>query len=331
MATGFGASQAARVLSVVLIALILPFGACSSDRAGVENATPAPTGQPSATPDAIGELVADTCKKGQGYTDAQIPEFLAKQTRQAEDLGLTEYEFGKQIGMTCTGLGRRIVALASVTPSPTADPTKCQLKATPASAGSTTDVAAIRTCVSDLSAADRGSLLATIATNPNTPGDLLPVILEAARFPSEQCAVAKHPNVTADLLATLLPGATECVVESPNAPDTLLCDVATDTANEMHVRARLKLQERNEGKWREPCGLPPAFGGGMKVLGSDIQPGTYRAAGGDSCYWARLSGFSGTLTEIIANHFGPGPQVVTIYSSDAGFESERCGTWEMVE
>jgi hypothetical protein len=74
----------------------------------------------------------------------------------------------------------------------------------------------------------------------------------------------------------------------------------------------------------------PAFGDGTHRLGSGVAPGTYRSgATADSCYWERLSGFGGTLDEIIANGFG-GPEIVTIEATDVGFESQRCVTWQPV-
>lgn len=68
-------------------------------------------------------------------------------------------------------------------------------------------------------------------------------------------------------------------------------------------------------------------GSGTYRVGTDIQPGTYAAAGSDMCYWARLSDLSGELSAIITNHIGSGPQVVTIRESDAAFETTQCGTW----
>jgi hypothetical protein len=71
-----------------------------------------------------------------------------------------------------------------------------------------------------------------------------------------------------------------------------------------------------------------AFGGGTKRVGVDISPGTYRTrAAVSDCYWERLSGFSGNLSAIIANDFSSGFQVVTIKSTDKGFNSSRCGKW----
>ncbi|HLH73918.1 MAG TPA: hypothetical protein VKX96_11600 [Chloroflexota bacterium] len=70
------------------------------------------------------------------------------------------------------------------------------------------------------------------------------------------------------------------------------------------------------------------FGDGTLMVGKDITPGTYRnKSPNPGCYWARLKGFSGATSDIIANENADGPQVVTISGSDAGFESDGCGTW----
>ena len=60
---------------------------------------------------------------------------------------------------------------------------------------------------------------------------------------------------------------------------------------------------------------------GVSMVGVDVAPGTYRAAG-EYCYWARLKGTSGEFGDIIANSNGPG--VVTIAATDKAFESRRC-------
>lgn len=84
----------------------------------------------------------------------------------------------------------------------------------------------------------------------------------------------------------------------------------------------------------QPVAAAPAqptvasFGQGQKIVGTDIAPGTYRTrTASPGCYYARLSGFGGTLGEIIANENANGPAVVTIAKTDRGFESNRCGTW----
>ena len=73
--------------------------------------------------------------------------------------------------------------------------------------------------------------------------------------------------------------------------------------------------------------LAGSFGAGAFIVGVDIAPGTWRAAGGSSCYWERLSGFGGELNEIVANGLGDAPAVVTIAASDKGFSSSGCGGW----
>lgn len=70
------------------------------------------------------------------------------------------------------------------------------------------------------------------------------------------------------------------------------------------------------------------FGDGTKVVGSTVVAGTYRLrVHPTDCYWERLSGFSGEFEDIIANNFTSSRDVVTIASTDAGFSSDRCGTW----
>ncbi len=75
-----------------------------------------------------------------------------------------------------------------------------------------------------------------------------------------------------------------------------------------------------------------SFGAGTHLVGADIQPGTYRAqVTGAGCYWARLSGTSGTFQDIIANEFvTEGSTIVTIAATDKAFTSEGCGQWEPV-
>jgi hypothetical protein len=73
------------------------------------------------------------------------------------------------------------------------------------------------------------------------------------------------------------------------------------------------------------------FGDGTFIVGVDIAPGTWRAEGGTSCYWARLSGFGGTLGGIIANDNAGPSAIVRIGANDAGFRSVRCGTWRKIE
>jgi len=73
------------------------------------------------------------------------------------------------------------------------------------------------------------------------------------------------------------------------------------------------------------------FSAGKYMVGTDIAAGTWRNNDSSSgCYWARLSGFSGTFSDIIANGFAASIQIVTISPSDAGFESHGCGSWAKI-
>jgi hypothetical protein len=64
---------------------------------------------------------------------------------------------------------------------------------------------------------------------------------------------------------------------------------------------------------------------------ADIAPGRWATTGEVSgCYWQRVSSFSGDFAAIIANDNVDGRAVVDIAASDVGFESVRCGTWELI-
>ncbi len=70
------------------------------------------------------------------------------------------------------------------------------------------------------------------------------------------------------------------------------------------------------------------FGDGIWAVGKDIAPGTYSTnKGGNGCYWARTRDLSGSLDSVIVNGVGIGHITVTIAPTDAGFETQRCGTW----
>jgi len=73
-----------------------------------------------------------------------------------------------------------------------------------------------------------------------------------------------------------------------------------------------------------------SFEDGTYIVGTDVEPGTYRSSGSSGCYYARLSGFSGGLENLIANDNTDAPAVVEIAPTDAGFESKRCGTWTKI-
>ena len=70
------------------------------------------------------------------------------------------------------------------------------------------------------------------------------------------------------------------------------------------------------------------FGGGTYQVGIDVDAGEWTSTGGAGCSWERLSGFSGSFTEIIASDFTNVAAVVNVAAGDAGFyASSACGTW----
>ena len=75
---------------------------------------------------------------------------------------------------------------------------------------------------------------------------------------------------------------------------------------------------------------PRALADGTFVVGTEIAPGTYRAPGGQNCYWARLKGFGGSVSDVITNGAGASSVLVAIATTDAGFESRNCGAWTRV-
>ncbi len=86
------------------------------------------------------------------------------------------------------------------------------------------------------------------------------------------------------------------------------------------------------GVWEiTPAQGPPAeVGPGAWLVGEQVTPGTWQATAGESCYWARLSGFGGTPADILEDAFleQDARITVTIQQSDAGFRSTaNCGVW----
>lgn len=70
------------------------------------------------------------------------------------------------------------------------------------------------------------------------------------------------------------------------------------------------------------------FGGGIWLVTEEVPAGYYRNTSSSSgCYWARLSGFSGDLDDIIANEFTYDRDIVEVTGGEKGMESSSCGTW----
>ena len=121
-------------------------------------------------------------------------------------------------------------------------------------------------------------------------------------------------------------------------PDEIIANAVADT------RQIVTISPTDAGFTSNDCGTwtlnPPAatasptdpFGEGIYQVGVDIAAGTWVNDGvGVLCYWARLSGFGGDVSEIIATDNREGQHIVTIEADDSGFDSHDCGIWSKIE
>ena len=74
-----------------------------------------------------------------------------------------------------------------------------------------------------------------------------------------------------------------------------------------------------------PVTTLPGFGSGTLRVNDQISPGRYSATAAAGCYWARLSGTSGQLEDVLSNDNATGHVIVDILPTDAAFQSARCG------
>ncbi len=85
------------------------------------------------------------------------------------------------------------------------------------------------------------------------------------------------------------------------------------------------------GTWFPFAAKPPSsISDGVWSVGDEMQAGTWSATFTTSCYWARLSGFGGTLEEILANDNETSSTIVQIQAGDIGFLTSRCGVWTKI-
>lgn len=69
-------------------------------------------------------------------------------------------------------------------------------------------------------------------------------------------------------------------------------------------------------------------GTGTFVVGSDIQPGTYRADARPGCYWARLNSLD--TSDIADNDNADGPIVIEVLPTDKALETDGCADFHKV-
>jgi hypothetical protein len=89
------------------------------------------------------------------------------------------------------------------------------------------------------------------------------------------------------------------------------------------------LARAKSGKFRKASPLS-SFTDGTYTVGVEINPGKYKTTTpAKDCYWERTSASGETISNDFVN-FAPTGATVTIRDTDAGFVSERCGTWKRV-
>lgn len=71
-------------------------------------------------------------------------------------------------------------------------------------------------------------------------------------------------------------------------------------------------------------------GDGTWLVGREVKRATYRSAGGEWCFWERLSNLSGEDSGVMSHGFVKGPQIVAMGPDDVAFSSQGCGQWVMV-
>lgn len=113
------------------------------------------------------------------------------------------------------------------------------------------------------------------------------------------------------------------------APDVQPAEAVTTTVQAPAVTKTVHAPAVTKTVTTKPKPKATIAGDGTYEVGKDIQPGTYVSGTPDSgnCYWARMSGTSGSFNDIIANNNSAGQSVVTIAPTDKVFESSGCNDW----
>lgn len=156
------------------------------------------------------------------------------------------------------------------------------------------------------------------------------VQLESERDDAVGAAQAELDDEREELLASAEGEAAEILADAEAEAEELLAAAEGRVAalDEREAELDQRAGDLDVAEEREAAST---FGNGVHIVGDDIEPGTYRTEGGSNCYWARLSGLSGSFDELIANGLPDGPGTVAIQSGDAGFESSGCADWNRVD
>jgi len=108
-------------------------------------------------------------------------------------------------------------------------------------------------------------------------------------------------------------------------------ELAEQEAELASREAEVVAREAAVGEVEEQIAANTIPGSGVYLIGVDVNPGTYRSVDNSGCYWARLSGLGGSISDIIANDNVNGQSVVQIGANDVAFETNRCSDWEKID
>ena len=139
---------------------------------------------------------------------------------------------------------------------------------------------------------------------------------------------SEDSELVADLRAQLTEAQAAVDSAEDRADDTIenMREELQSEAEELDDLARALDKRERELKGAERVAAKARIDDGVWQVGKEITPGTYRAPGGGSCYWALLGSAD---TSDISNNGGFGPnQTVTL--SSGWFESRDCGTWQKI-
>ena len=104
------------------------------------------------------------------------------------------------------------------------------------------------------------------------------------------------------------------------AQATAQASVVGREATVKQKEAAVALREKAAGVAEATAAANSFAGDGDFLVGSDIQPGTFKSDGGDACYWARHD----KANAILDNHLGAGPTVVVVLPGDFSLEVAHC-------
>lgn len=112
--------------------------------------------------------------------------------------------------------------------------------------------------------------------------------------------------------------------------DTLAEDVEALRGERKTLTGQVATLKKDLGLLTKQKATSSFEGSGIYMVGTDIRPGTYRAAASPGCYYSVLRKLDGSLDAIISNGNVDGPVVVEVSSAAKGVEVSNCSTFTRV-